>query len=256
MLRPMRYLLVPLVLMTASVGCEKRLDSFPAPPEASAPVPAAVTWHLSVEPTSTMHIDMSGASQRIVGDTTAAMGSLDVVPTDLSKSRGAVMIDLASFATHTFGNGDDAKQTKDAAAWLEAAGAADNSFRWASFAIRSIDGMATSDLTKVVPVKDGKDDVRTVTMTLHGDLLIHGHKEQRDAKVDVSFRYAGDAAADSRPTRVDVASKEPFKIVLADIDVRPRDAATGAIVPWTAKWKTAVAPSADVTVKLSAIPSS
>jgi hypothetical protein len=262
MLGRMRVLLLlPLVVASATSACEKKLDAVPTAPEASAsaasvPAAASVSWHLAVDTGGKAHVDMAGGGQHIVGDTTTAMGSLDVVPTDLTKSRGAVMIDLASFATHTFGNGDDAKQTKEAIAWLEAVGTSDPSLRWASFAIRSVDGLSATDLTKVTPTRDGTDDVRSVTMTLHGDLLIHGHKEQRDAVVAASFRHAGGAPADAKPIRIDVVSGEPLTVTLADIDVRPRAVSTGKIAPWTAKWTASVAPSAAVTVSLSAVPSS
>ena len=47
---------------------------------------------------------------------------LDVAAKDLAQSRGLVRIDLATFATHTFGNDDDATQTKHALTWLEVDG--------------------------------------------------------------------------------------------------------------------------------------
>jgi hypothetical protein len=37
--------------------------------------------------------------------------------------------------------------------------------RWATYAIRSVDGLSATDLAKVTPTKDGSDDVRTVTST-------------------------------------------------------------------------------------------
>jgi hypothetical protein len=265
MLAAMRYLLVSTLLTATSMGCTKNVDALPATSDASVTAApssssaAAVKWDLSIDAHGTTHVDMSGAALPIVGDTSASMGSLVVTPSDLSQSRGAVIIDLASFTTHALdGGADDAKHTKEAAAWFELVGDAGSgqSFRWASFAIRSIGGLSASDLTKVAPSKDGGTDVRTVTMTLHGDLLLHGHKVQRDTVVDVSFRYPAGAPAESKPLRVEIATKDPVNLVLKDFDVRPRDASTGALAPRTSKATANMAPSANVSVKLSASPSS
>jgi hypothetical protein len=190
-----------------------------------------------------------------MGDTTAAAGTVDVVVKDLAQSRGLVRVDLSTFATHTFGNDDDETQTRHARTWLEAVvdGKTNEDMRWADFAIRSIDGLSATDATKVAPTKDGGDDVRTVTMTVHGDLLVHGHKVQKDDVVEVSLRYPSGAAADSKPTRIQIKSKEPMRVVLKEHDVRPRDPA-GKALDWTTKLISKVAETADVTFDLAATP--
>ena len=55
--------------------------------------------------------------------------------------------------------------------------------RWVHFAIRSIDGLSATDLSKVAPTKVGGDDVRTVTLVAHGDIELHSlpSKTQKDA---------------------------------------------------------------------------
>jgi hypothetical protein len=214
-----------------------------------------MAWHYVVDPKSTTHVDMPGVKEHIKGDTTAAAGTLDVAAKDLTRSRGLVRIDLATFATHTFGTDDDAAQTKHALTWLEVAVGDKTSeeMRWADFAIRGIDGMTAADLTKVEPSKDGGDDVRTVTMTVHGDVLIHGHRIQKDGLVDVAFRYASGAASDSRPTKIEIKSKGPMHVVLKELDVRPRDPA-GQLLDWTTKLISKVAETADVTVDIGATP--
>jgi hypothetical protein len=247
-----RVSLLAVALCTAA-ACSKEHDydvpasSSLAPPETP---PVAMTWRYVVAPQSTTHVDMTGAKQHIQGGTSAATGSLDIVGNDLPQSRGSVMVDLSTFSTNTFGNQDDAAQTKQAQSWLEAA---KPPMRWASLAIRSIDGLSASDVSKVTPTKDGSDDVRTVTMTVHGDLLLHGSKVEEDCPVDIRFRYPSGAAADSKPARIEITSKEPMRVVLKDVNVQPRDA-HGKLGQWTADLLAKVAPSADVTVSLVATP--
>jgi hypothetical protein len=242
-----------------AASCSKKEDGPGLAPAASALVvsktdSASTAWHYMIDPASRTHVDMPGVKEHIKGDTTAAAGTLDVMARDLAQSRGLVRIDLSTFATHTFGTNDDATQTEHALTWLEVS-AGDKTreeMRWADFAIRAVTP-SVSDLTKIEPVKDGADDVRKITMTVHGDVLIHGHRVEKDGVVDVAFRYPSGAAPDSRPTKIEIQSKEPMHVVLKELDVRPRDPA-GQLLDWTTKLISKVAETADVTVDLAAIP--
>jgi hypothetical protein len=249
-----------------AAGCDKKEDVTKVAPLASALAapsadPSVAAWHYNLDAKSTAHVDMPGLSEHITGDATAAAGSLDVVAKDLARSRGLVRIDLSTFATHTFGNEKDATQTTHARTWLEAVvdGKVNDDMRWAEYAIRSVDGLSAPDLTAVAPTRDGgeqgeqRDEVRTVTMTVHGDLRIHGHKVQKDDVVEVAFRYPAGAAADARPTRIQVRSKQPLHVVLKEYEVQPRDPA-GKALEWTTSLLSKVAESADVTFDLGAVP--
>jgi hypothetical protein len=247
-------------LLASAAGCGKKEDAPSLAPSASALVatqadPATSVWHYVLDPTGTAHVEMPGVSEHIVGDTSAAAGTLDVTAHDLTQSRGLVRVDLTTFTTHTFGNDKDAAQTKHARTWLEAVvdGKTDEAMRWAEYAIRSIDGVSARDLTQVTPTKDGGEDVRTVTMTVHGDLRIHGHKVQKDEVAHVSFRYPAGAAADARPTRITIKSKQPIHVVLKEYDVQPRDPA-GKALAWTTGLLSKVAETADVSFDLGATP--
>lgn len=259
----MRRPLVALALVAIGVvACSKKDGSAKLAPVASSLAvssadPSVAVWHYAIDPASTTHVDMPGLEEHIQGDTTAAAGTVDVVPADLAKSRGTVEIDLATFSTHTFGNDDDATQTRHARTWLEAQvdGKTNEAMRWAVFAIRSVDGLSAHDLTRVPAVKDGADEVRTVTATVHGDLLVHGHEAQKDDAVEIRFYYPSGAAADAKPTRIEVTSKAPMRVVLEEHDVTPRDPA-GKVLAWTTKLVSKVAEFADVTVNLVATPSS
>jgi hypothetical protein len=241
------------------VGCSKK-DDTPVAPAASAlttSAPVVASWHYAIDPKGTTQVDMPGLKEHIKGDTTAVTGTLDVVPKDLAQSRGLVRIDLSTFSTHTFGTDQDAAQTKHARTWLEVmvGDSVNGDMRYADLAIRSIDGLSAPDLTSVAPARDGADDVRTVSMTVHGDLLVHGHRVPKDASVDVAFRYPVGAPADSTPARIEIKSKQPLRVVLKEHDVRPRDPA-GQVLEWTSRLVSKVAETADVTVDLSATPAS
>jgi hypothetical protein len=246
-----------------SLGCDRKADAVAVAPAVtslpSSEAPANLaTWHYTVDPDGRAHVDLPGLKERIKGDTTAALGTLEVDGNDLSKSRGTVRIDLATFITSTFGNDDDKTQTKHARTWLEVGEVSvptptNEPLRYAEFAVRSIDGLAETALAKIVPTHDGGDDVRKVTMTLHGDLLVHGHAVPKDGVVGVRFRYPRGAPPGSKPARIEIDSESPLRVVLKEHDVRPRDPA-GQLLEWTTKLIAKVADTADVTVHLTAEP--
>jgi hypothetical protein len=249
--------------MVVMASCSKKDDGPQLAPSASAlavsktepSAPSASVWHFAIDPQARTHAEMPGLKENIKGDTTAGTGNLDIVPANLADSRGLVRIDLSTFATHTFGNEDDASQTKHARTWLEVVvdGQNSDSMRWADFAIRSIDGLSATDLTKVPAASEGDSDVRRVTMTVHGDLLVHGHKVEKEDAVEVAFRYDRGASAEARPVRIEMKSKQPMRVVLKEHDVRPRDT-QGKIAAWTTNLLGKVAETADITVDLAASP--
>jgi hypothetical protein len=253
-------LAVAAVLCAHATGCSKKDDGTQLAPAASSLAvskaeSSASTWHYAIDPKSVTRVEMPGLKENIKGETSAASGTLDVVPGDLAQSRGLVRVDLSTFATRTFGSDDDATQTKHARTWLEVVveGQMNDTMRWADFAIRSIDGLSAPDVTKVAAVREGDNDVRRVTMTVHGDLLVHGHEVQKEDAVEVTFRYAPDAPASAKPLRIEMKSKQPMRVVLKEHDVRPRDT-QGKIAAWTTNLIAKVAETADVTVDLGATP--
>jgi hypothetical protein len=248
------------VMALAYAACSRKDDAVQLAPAASVLAAsksesATASWHYVIDPKSATHVDMPGVKEHIKADTTAATGTLDIVAKDLTQTRGLVRIDLTTFSTHTFGTSDDATQTEHARTWLETevGGKVNNDMRYADYAIRSVDGIAAPDLSKVAPIKDGTDDVRTVAATVHGEVLVHGHKVQKDALVDIAFRYPSGAGADDKPARITIQSKEPLRLVLKELDVRPRDPA-GQILDWTTRLISKVAETADITVDLAATP--
>jgi hypothetical protein len=156
---------------------------------------------------------------------------------------------------------DNEKQTTHARTWLEVGDGADGKLdekvkeanRYAVYAIRSISNASASDVTKVTPTKDGGDEVRTVSLTTKGELLVHGHKVEREGEVEVGFRYEPGADAD-KPKAITIKSKKPLRVVLAEHDVKPRDAAGKIAKGSFHLLGTKVADNADITMDLHAKP--
>jgi hypothetical protein len=221
----------------------------------STPEAGAGAWRYSIGPSGSVHVDLPGLKEHIIGDATTVTGVVDLVPYDLAQSRGSVRVDLSTFSTTTFGSDKDATQTKHARTWLEVqvGDKTNEEMRYAEFAIRSIDGVSANDLSHVATVRDGQNDVRAVSMTVHGDLLVHGHRVPKDDAIDVVFYYPVGAPADSKPSRLQITSKTPMHVVLKEHDVRPRDPA-GEALSWTTSLISKVAETADVTLRLGALP--
>lgn len=249
-----------------AAACSKKSDDVKPEPGAAASAvtaasapPTAKTVKFAVDPKSTTSVDMPAPKEHIKADTKAADGTIDVDLMNLANSRGVVKIDLATFTTHTFDDQDkNDSQTEHARTWLEVIvqGKTNDTNRWAVLSINSVDGLSATDLTKVAATKDGNDDVRVVTMTVHGEFLVHGHKVAKDAQVEAKFHYAPGAAADATPTSVDIKTKTPMHVVLADHDVKPRDNFGSLAQKAFNLLGTKVAETADISVDLKAKPAS
>jgi len=246
-------------------GCEKKIEADQKPQLGAAassvmaapPPPTAKVVKYAIDPKGTTSIDMPAPKEHIKADTSAAGGTLDLDLMNLASSRGEIKIDLSTLTTHTFDDKDkNESQTTHARTWLEVVvdGKTRDENRWAVLAINKVDGLSATDATKIAPTKEGNDDVRVVTATVHGDFLVHGHKVAKDATVTVKLRYPAGAPADSKPTSVEIKTTAPMRITLADHDVKPRDnfgvLAKGAL----GLLGTKVADVADVSVDLKATP--
>jgi hypothetical protein len=250
-------------------GCKKGDESSseapkppPAPIAMSKADPASKSIDFAIQPDGKTSIDMPAPKERIKGETKAAKGELHVDLAKLGMTRGDVLIDLDTFATHTFGDADkDSTQTHHAHTWLQIDDmvkdpAVRERNRWVHFAIRSVDNLSAPDLTAVAPTKEGADDVRTVTLTAHGDLEAHSlpSKAQKDVPLEVRFHVPAGSPPDSKPTLIEVKSKAPFTIVLADHDIKPRDAEGSLALKAFDLLGTKVADVANVSVDVTAKP--
>ncbi len=254
-------------LGVGAVACDDKKGQNLAPAAsslaASTPAPTTnKTVKFVIDPKSSTSIDMPAPKEHIKAGTDGATGSLEVDIMNLANTRGEVKADLLSLHTKTFDDAaKDKTQTGHARTWLEVADGEEGKVaddvksanRYAVYAIRSVDNLSATDLTKVPATKDGADEVRTVTATTHGEFLIHGHKVDRDAEVEVAFHYAPGSPPD-KPKSLAIKSKKPLRATLADHDVKPRDGfgkiAKGAFNLLGTK----VAETADITLDLRATP--
>jgi hypothetical protein len=263
----MRWVL-PGALLAMLAACKDKDSAALLAPSASslaASTPAPTTnkvLKLVIDPKSTASIDMPAPKEHIKAGTDAAAGSFEVDLMNLANSRGEVKMDLSTLTMKHFADPkDDAAQTTHARCWLEVADCEEGKLedgvkttnKYAVYAIRSIDKVSATDLTKIAPTKDGDDDVRKVQLTAHGDVLIHGHKVERDADLDVAFRYAPGAAPD-KPKSVTVTTVKPFRIVLAEHDVKPRDNVGKIAKASFHLLGTKVADTADISLEIRATP--
>jgi hypothetical protein len=222
------------MLFSLAAGCEEKKPNLAPVASALASVQAPTgpsVRRFAITGESNSSIDMEAPKQTLRGTTTGGTGHLDIDFAKLASSRGEVKLDLSTLTMKSFTDASrNAAQTTHARTWLEVADGQDGKLedkvkeanRYAVYAIRSIENLSAPDLAKIAPTRDGADEIRTLSMMTKGELLVHGHKVERDADVEVSFRYEPGAAADA-PHALQVKTKKPFKVVLAEHDVKPRD---------------------------------
>jgi len=253
-------------LLALVAGCDdKKTNLAPAASSLAPTTPppsGASTMKLVIDNASKTTITLDAPKENIKASTTGGMGSLDVDLTHIGQSRGEIKMDLSTITTNTFAEADkNAAQTTHARTWLEVGDGESGKLedkvkeqnRYAVYAIRAIENPSAPDITKVAPVKEDADDVRTVTMRTKGELLIHGHKVDRESEVEAKFHYpvGGDAM---KPMWVGIKTKTPFHVVLAEHDVKPRDG-FGKIAKGSFNLLgTKVADNADISLDLRAKP--
>ncbi len=239
-------------------GDDVKLAATASAVSASAPPPSAMVVAYSIEKDGKTTVDIDAPSEHIKASTTASDGTLQVDLMNLANSRGEVKADLTSLTTNTFPEADkNTTQTGHARNWLDVGTLVDDKTRvanqYAVFAIQSIDNVSVPDLSKVAATKVGDEDVRTVTLTAHGDFLVHGRKATKDVQLEAKFHYPTGAAATSHPTRIDIATKAPLTVTLAEHDIKPRDN-FGKVAQWTSNLVAKVGTVAQVTIDVHAKP--
>lgn len=259
---------VALAALAASlvIGCDDKKPSLPPAAmslaSATPPPPTSTLARFAVDSASKTTLLMDAPIEKIKASATNAAGSLDIDLANVPVSRGEVKIDLSTLTTSSFGDAaKDALQTQHARTWLEVGDGEDGKLddkvkdanRWAIYAIRSVENVSAPDVTKLAPTKEGADDVRTVTLTTKGELLVHGIKTPRDADVELKFRYDEGSPA-TKPRELSITSRKPFRVVLADHEVKPRDGLGKLKKSAFQLLGTKVADNADITLDLRAKP--
>jgi hypothetical protein len=230
-----RYSVFGVALALLVPACEKE-----APPKDLAPVASAAldapmrasakAVHLAVDtPTSSVKFLMDSPLEKIDGDAPAsATGELAVELEDLAKSTGIVKIDLDKLTLYqqkrNEGSGSfterqkNDKQNEHARDWFQIVPhegvttpeqVAKN--RIAEYRIESV----TPSVPNVLALSGAE---RKVTATVNGTLHLHGRQAKKSAKVELTFRFAGD-----KLESVGVKTLEAFPVSLVEFEINPRD---------------------------------
>jgi hypothetical protein len=213
-------------------GCrDKKPENLaPVASSLSAAKPAgekALTFQVDT-PSSKVSFMMEAPIEKISGDAPGSLdGELFVDPADLSKSTGLVKVDLGKLTLFQEKREDDKaafgeraksdKQNEHAQNWLEIGSDAPDAQRklnrLAEFSVTKLEGASVNDLGTLSGAE------RKVTAVVVGELRLHGRKNEKRSKVELTFKYDGD-----KPQAVSVRTLEPLPIGLEEYDVRPRDA--------------------------------
>ena len=259
---PSMYRAACAIALCEALACEKKADSLAAPVTTAvtaAPAPASATLvEFAFAAESKISVELEAPKEHIKADASSVTGSVRLDLSKLANSRGEVKVDLTKLTFHTFEEaGKNTSQTEHALNWLEVGTLVDAPTRsgnqFAVFAIQSVDGVSEGDVSRVPSVAEATGDVRTVSLTAHGDFLIHGRKVTKDVPLLLKFHYAKGAEPAARPVSVAISTPKPLQVTLADHDVKPRDN-FGKIAQWTTNLVSKVATNADVTLALTARP--
>lgn len=203
------------VALFLTLGCGR---SEPIGTDAALSAPPVEGRRYAVEPVGAFGVRIAAPLETFLAEATVVGGWVSLVPGDLARARGELVVDLASLVTRSFGDASDQTQTQHAKEWLGlGAGvepAARESHRWARFSIQRVLRVSTPRLADVVP--DG--GTRSVRFSVEGALRLHGRDATKTVELDVAFEGPADA-----PTALHVRTAGPFAVSLIEHDVKPRD---------------------------------
>ncbi len=269
MARMHRFTTLGVILLGVSLGCSKKEPSDLAPSSSAAleapkaATPGATTLRVDT-PSSSVKFLMDAPLEKLDGDAPGSVsGELSLDPRDLSTASGLIKVDLDKLTLYQQKRQDPAgefqerkkndKQNQHARDWLQivphegevtAEQAAQN--RYAELRIEKVEPS-----TKDVAALSGPE--RKLTATVSGTLRLHGRQLPKTAKVELTFRYAGD-----KLESVAVKTLEPFTIDLAKFEIHPRDGAGKLVKSITETIATSLkgklASEAPVLIELSAKP--
>jgi hypothetical protein len=148
---------------------------------------------------------------------------------DISKSTALVKVDLQKLVLYQQKRGDDKgeyseRQKSDlqnthAHNWLQIVAREGDvtpeqaeANRWVEFKIDKLDNASLANIA------DGAGLARKLTATVSGDFRLHGRKQNKSAKVEITVNYQGD-----KPQSIQVKTIEPLSIGLEEFEVNPRD---------------------------------
>jgi hypothetical protein len=237
-----RMMLVCAAALWTTLACskdkpaEQQLAPTASALEAAMPQAPSAAAFVVDSSTSSLTFLMDSPLEKIDGEAPKSIsGDLFIDPADLSKSTALVKADLKMLTLYQQKRGDDKEQygerkksdlqNEHARGWLqldvkegEVTPEQADMYRFAEIKISKLENLSATDVSKLPGAE------RKVTANVSGDFRLHGRKATKSAKVELTFKYAGD-----KLQSVDVKTVEPFVIALEEFEVHPRDAA-GKIV--------------------------
>jgi hypothetical protein len=217
----------------ALVGCKDKPQTTLAPTASAlqaAPAAASAT-QFSVEPASSkVTFLMDSPLEKIDGDASGGLsGDLYVDLVDISKSTALVKVDLQKLVLYHQKRGDDKGaygereksdlQNTHARNWLQIVPREGDvtpeqaeANRWVEFKIDKLDNASVTNIAGATGPE------RKLTATASGDFRLHGRKQAKSAKVELTINYQGD-----KPQSIHVKTTEPLSIGLEEFEVNPRD---------------------------------
>lgn len=233
-----RMMCAGLLALGCGLGCskekpaEQKLAPTAAALEAAQPKAEGATAFAVDRESSSFSFLMDSPLEKIDGQAPKSLsGELFIDPAHLDQSTALVKADLKLLTLYQQKRGDDHQaygervksdlQNDHARGWLQldakdgevtAEQAEQN--RFAELKISKLEDLSASDVTQLTGAE------RKVTATASGDFRLHGRKASKRAKIELTFKYAGD-----RLEAVEVKTLEPFVIALEEFEVHPRDAA-------------------------------
>jgi hypothetical protein len=291
--RPARRLFCSILVAALAVSCSKkeperdtRRDPWLAtPPDAQAPG-ASLRTKYAIDPRCEVRVELPAHDATPRGTFRVCKGELDLNLSDLAQSRGALSIDLGSIEMRgeaDAGRSDD--YTQRAQNWLDIGASRPEAererLRWATFTLTSAADLSNEAAhagklvrdepranaksqnaeapaeTQADPDSDaGKDrsESRAVSLTVNGDLLLHGVRVELSAPIRVVFHYPDRATADRAPDRLRIETHRPIPITLKLHDIKPRSPAGTLISEDMKLFGSKVGPDAKLTFSIGATP--
>jgi hypothetical protein len=193
---------------------------------------------------------MRGKLETSRGSLSVGRGDLQVDVSDLTRTRGAISIDLTSLTMSTFKDAsENEKQTTDALTWLEVhergtqADVRERN-RWATFTIARIESAEPRDLTSIEGAQ------RRARISARGDLSLHGGTTSHRVELEAAVAFDR-----SVPKTMHMRTIQDLRLNLEEHQIQPRDAKGKLLARLSQPLQDKLADSADVAVSVAAKPS-
>jgi polyisoprenoid-binding protein YceI len=234
-MKDVKYLCVfgALCASVGLAGCKDKPSPTLAPTASAlqaAPTAASATTFSVDSASSKVTFLMDSPLEKIDGDASGGLsGDLSVDLADISKSTALVKVDLQKLVLYQQKRGDDTGayserkksdlQNTHARNWLQIVAREGDvtpeqaeANRWVEF---KIDKLVDASLTNVAGASGAE---RKLTATATGDFRLHGRKQTKTAKLEITINYRADKAQS-----IHVKTSEPLNIGLEEFEVNPRD---------------------------------